>query len=54
MTAAAVTVIAGSQLAHLYSIALAAVGCGNVQQIDSDVAVVRGLWRIWGLRGSAE
>jgi 2-dehydro-3-deoxygalactonokinase len=53
LTAAAVTVIAGSQLARLYSIALAAVGCGTVQRIDSDVAVVRGLWRIWGVRGSA-
>lgn len=53
LTAAAVTVIAGSQLADLYATALAAVGCRTVQRIDSDVAVVRGLWRIWELRRSA-
>jgi 2-dehydro-3-deoxygalactonokinase len=45
------TVIASEELGRLYRVALSEVGCRDVRFVDADVAVVQGLWRIWGLRG---
>jgi 2-dehydro-3-deoxygalactonokinase len=45
------TVIASAELGRLYRVALSEVGCRDVRFVDADVAVVQGLWRIWGLRG---
>jgi 2-dehydro-3-deoxygalactonokinase len=45
------TVIASAELGRLYRAALSEVGCRDVRFVDADVAVVQGLWRIWGLRG---
>ncbi len=46
-------VIADPRLGRLYQIALKAGGFGDVGLVDAEVAVARGLWNLWQLRGAA-
>jgi 2-dehydro-3-deoxygalactonokinase len=47
-----VVVIASSELASLYQIALSACGFCNVRHVDAEGAVVQGLWNLWQLRAA--
>jgi 2-dehydro-3-deoxygalactonokinase len=46
-----ITIIAGPQLADLYSLALARLGMTDVHIADAGAVTARGLWRIWQKRG---
>jgi 2-dehydro-3-deoxygalactonokinase len=47
---ATVFVIASTELASRYQIALAACGFGDVRHVDAEGAVTQGLWKLWQLR----
>jgi 2-dehydro-3-deoxygalactonokinase len=50
--AKSITIVAGPQLAGLYSLALSRLGMADVSIADVGAVTARGLWRTWQARGS--